>query len=339
MMLNWYLQSGKNSDVVISSRIRLARNLADFPFVEKCNQNQLIEIQNKIKEIVPSIGYGLKYLELKDIDDITKMSLVEKHIVSPNFALNEDSTGAILINEEENICIMVNEEDHLRIQVFGSGLELDNLMNLAIEIDEKLQSLTKYAYSEKYGFLTQCPSNVGTGLRASVMVHLPALTETGNIQKILEIISNFGMDIRGIYGEGSKVQGNMYQISNKQSLGISEKEIVKSLKVITEKIIEQEKLARKYLLKNALDLEDKMYRSFGILAYSKKISSDEAKQLISDIRLGTDLGIIKEMNDLKVNKLEIYTRPANLQKYLGKQLNSYERDIQRAEVIKQIINE
>lgn len=182
-MVNWYLQSGKNSDVVMSSRIRLARNLADFPFVEKCEEEQLIKIQNKIKEIVPSMGYGLKYIELKNMDDITKMSLVEKHIVSPNFALNKEKTGAVLINEEENISIMINEEDHLRLQVFGAGLELDNLMNLAIEIDEKLQSLLKYSYHEKYGFLTQCPSNVGTGLRASVMLHLPALTTTRKYSK------------------------------------------------------------------------------------------------------------------------------------------------------------
>lgn len=336
-MLNWYLQSGEKSDVVMSTRIRLARNLANFPFVRKCNENQLKEVQNVIKEIVPSIGYGLKYMELKDMDDITKMCLVEKHIVSPNFAMNEKHVGAILINDEENIAVMVNEEDHLRIQVFGSGLELENLMNIAIELDTKLQELLKYAYSEKYGFLTECPTNVGTGLRASVMAHLPALTETKNIGKILEIITSFGMNIRGVYGEGSKAQGNMYQISNKQSLGISENEVIKSLKVIIDKVMEQEKLARKYLLKNAIELEDKVYRSFGVLVNCKKISSEESEQLISDIRLGTDLGIIKELNDIKVNRLELYTKPANLQKYVGEQYNSYERDIKRAEVIKQII--
>lgn len=336
-MLNWYLQSGEKSDVVMSTRIRLARNLANFLFVGKCGKSELNQVQKVIKEITPSVGYGLKYMELKDMDDITKMSLVEKHIVSPNFAMNEGQIGAILINDEENISIMVNEEDHLRIQVFGSGLELENLMNIAIEIDSKLQSLLKYAYSEKYGFLTECPTNVGTGLRASVMAHLPALTATRNIGKILDIITNFGMNIRGVYGEGSKAQGNMYQISNKQSLGISESDIIKALKSITDKVIEQEKLARKYLLKNSIELEDKVYRSFGILANCKRISSEEAEQLISDVRLGTDLGIIQELNDIKVNKLELYTKPANLQKYLGKQYNSYERDIKRAEVIKQII--
>lgn len=338
-MLNWYLQNGKDSDVVISSRIRLARNIKEFPFIIKASKKDIENIEEKIKEMTPDIGYGIKFLKLKDIDDITKMSLVEKHIISPDFAMKKDNSGAILINDEENISIMVNEEDHLRIQVFGSGLEIDNLMNLAIEVDEKLQRLLNYAVNEKYGFLTSCPTNVGTGLRVSVMVHLPALTATGNIRKILEVINNFGMNIRGIYGEGSKVKGNMYQISNKQTLGISEQEIVKNLKLITEKVIEQERLARKILAKDSIDLEDKVYRAFGILKYCKKISTEEIESVLSDVKLGTDMGIIKELNDLKVNKIELYTKPANLQKYVGEKLDAYRRDIKRADIIKQIINE
>lgn len=338
-MLNWYLQNGKESDVVVSSRIRLARNLREFPFITKAKKEDLEKIEEKIKEITPSIGYGIRFLKLKDIDDITKMSLVEKHIISPNFALKEESDGAILINDEENISIMINEEDHLRIQVLGAGFDIDNLMNFAVEIDEKLSHNLDYAYSEKYGFLTACPTNVGTGLRASVMVHLPALTKTGNIQKILEIINNFGMNIRGVYGEGTKAYGDMYQVSNKQALGISEKEIIKNLKLIIEKIIEQERLARKILAKEQIELEDNVYRAYGILSNCKKISSEEARELLSSVKLGTDMGIIKELNDLKVKKLQLYTKPANLQKYLGEKIDEYTRDIKRAEVIKQIIGE
>lgn len=338
-MLNWYLQNGKDSDIVISSRIRLARNLREYPFISKCKKEDKEQIEEKIKEISTSLGYGIKFIKLKDIDDITQMTLVEKHIISPNFALNKENIGAMLINDDENISIMINEEDHLRIQVLGAGLDLDNLMNLAIEVDEKIQNNLDYAYSEKYGFLTACPTNVGTGLRASVMVHLPALTATGNIHKILEVINNFGMNIRGVYGEGSRAQGNMYQISNKQALGISEKEIIKNLKTITEKIIEQERLARKILSKNSIELEDKVYRAFGIISNCKKISSEEIRNLLSDVKLGTDMGIIKELDDLKVNKLELYTKPANIQKYFGKKMEEYERDIKRAEIIKQIIEE
>lgn len=337
-MLNWYLQSGKDSDVVISSRIRLTRNLEQFRFVSKYTKEDAEQIVEKISDITRNIGYGLKMVKLKDMDDITKMSLVEKHLISPNFAMDTYEAGALLINEDENICIMINEEDHLRIQVLSSGLEIENAMNLAIEIDEKIGSMVKYAFSDKYGFLTGCPTNVGTGLRASIMVHLPALTATGNISKVLEVINSFDMNIRGVYGEGSKSQGNIYQISNKKSLGITEKDIIKNLKIITEKVIEQERLARKYLCKNSIQLEDKIYRSYGILSNCKKISSEETRNLLSDVRLGTDLGIIKELDDLKVNKIELYTKPANLQKYLGKKLDNYERDIKRAEVIKQIIN-
>lgn len=338
-MLNWYLQNGKESDVVVSSRIRLARNLSNFPFVTKQTKETRNKLEETVKEIVPSLGYGLNFVRLQDMDEITKMSLLEKHLVSPNFVMNKENTGAMLINDDENISVMINEEDHLRIQVMASGLDIENLMNFSTELDEKIGKLLPYAYHEKYGFLTSCPTNVGTALRASVMVHLPGLEKTGNINKILEVINNFGMNIRGIYGEGSKAAANMYQISNKQTLGISESEIVKNLKLITEKIIEQERLARKILTRDSIELEDKVYRAYGILTNAKKISSEEARDLLSEVKLGTDLGIIQELTDLKVKKLELYTKPANLQKYLGKQIDSYERDIKRAEVIKQIIGE
>lgn len=335
-MANWYLQNGKDSDVVISSRVRLARNLADFPFKDKAKQEDLEQILKKIKEIVPSIGYGLKYIELRNIDNITKLTLIENHLISPEFATNKN--GAILINDEENICIMINEEDHIRIQVFSSGQELEELLNLAIEIDEKIDGLVTYATNEKYGYLTSCPTNVGTGLRASVMVHLPALTLTGNIEKVLNVVNNFGMNIRGVYGEGTQSKGNIYQISNNQSLGLIEKEIIKNIKTITEKVIEQERLARKYLTKRQIDLEDRVYRAYGILANAMKLSSEECRKLLSDVKLGTDLGIIKELDDMKVSKLETYTKPGNLQKYLAKELDAYDKDIERSKVVKQILN-
>ena len=336
-MLNWYLQSGNESDVVFSTRIRLARNIKGFSFVNRYTKNDALKIIEIVENIVPSLGYGLKLLRLKDIDDITKLSLVEKHLISPEFAYNKSETGAIVINDEENICIMINEEDHIRLQVTSAGLELKNLLNLAIEIDKELEQLVPYAYNDKYGFLTSCPTNVGTGLRASVMVHLPALAKTGNIRKVLEVVNNFDMNIRGIYGEGSKSSGDIYQISNKQSLGISEQEVIRNLKIITDKVIEQERLARKILAKNQIELEDKVYRAYGILANSRKLSSEEANILLSDVKLGTDMGIIKELNDLKVRKLEMYTKPANLQKYVGQTLDGYERDVKRAEIVKQII--
>lgn len=336
-MLNWYLQSGKESDVVVSTRVRLARNIKDVSFTSHMQKKEAEMISQKMESVVPNLGYGLKMLRLSNMDNLTKLSLIEKHLISPDFAVDKEQKGAIIINDEENICIMVNEEDHIRIQVLSAGLELEQSLALAMEIDEKLGSLVNYAFSEKYGFLTACPTNVGTGMRASIMVHLPALTLTGNSKKVLEAVNNFGMNIRGIYGEGSKSQGDIYQISNKQSLGISEAEIIKNLKAITEKLIEQERLARKYLGKEQVELEDRVYRAYGILTNARKISSEEAKELLSSIKLGTDMGIIKELNDLKVNELILYTKPGNLQKRIGKELDSYERDMERAEVIREII--
>lgn len=336
--MNWYLDNGKESDVIVSSRIRLARNIKDIPFKQKLSKEDINNLLEKIKFITPSLGYGLKFLRIKDMDDITKLTLVEKHVISPDIISDRnENESAILINDEENICIMVNEEDHIRIQIFNSGLDLQNTINLAKEIDKKLDESVHFSSNKEYGYLTACPSNVGTGLRASVMVHLPALKLTGNISKILHIVNSFGMTIRGIYGEESQSKGDMYQISNNQTIGITEEEIINNLENITKKVMEQERLARKNLAKNEIELKDRVYRAYGIITNAVKLSSEESISLLSDIKLGTDLGIIKELNDAKVKKLELYTRPANLQKYAGKILNAYERDIKRAEIIKEII--
>ena len=338
-MLNWYLQTGNKGDIVSSTRIRFARNIKGIPFVTKHTKEDALKVISIMENAIPKLGYGLRLVKLKDLDDITKLTLVENHIISPEFAYNKEEIGAIAINDEENISIMINEEDHLRIQVMSSGLELENSLALAMEIDKKLEEIVSYSYSDKYGFLTSCPTNVGTGLRASVMVHLPALARTRNIGKVLDVINGFNMNIRGLYGEGTKSKGDIYQISNKQTLGISEEETIKNIKDITDKVIEQEKLARKMLGKNEIELEDKICRDYGVLSNAKKISSEESSRLISNVKLGVDMGIIDNINDSKVKKLEVYTKPGNLQKYLGQPLEAIDRDIKRAEVIKQIINE
>ena len=338
-MSNWYLQNGKDSDVVISSRVRLVRNLNGFKFLSKCSKEEQEKILEKIKEIVPSLGYGLKYLKLEDLDDITKLSLVEKHLISPEFVMSNNAKKAIIVNDEENICIMLNEDDHIKLQVFSSGQELENLMNLAIELDEKIGEILDYSYSKNFGYLAASPINIGTGMKASVIVHLPALTYTGNLSKVLRIVNNFGMSVKGLYGEGTQNQGDMYLISNNQTIGVNEKEIISNVKNIAEKVIEQERTARKFLGKNSLELEDRVYRSYGILKFASRMSSDECKKLLSDVKLGVDLGIIKELDDSKMKKLELYTKSGNLQKYFGKQLEGYEREIKRAEIIKQIMNE
>lgn len=343
-MSNWYVQTGKDSDIVISSRIRLARNIKGIPFTTKCKPEDLEKVINIMNNEVNSLGYGLKLFRMDKIDNVTKLSLIEKHLISPEFVAKTENSitqnlKAILLNDDENICIMVNKEDHLRIQVFSAGLDLENLKNLIVEIDEKIDEACHYACDRKYGYLTTCPTNVGTGMKVSVMVHLPALTITGNINKVLQIVNSFGMNIRGLYGEGTQSLGNIYQISNNQSLGLTEDEIVKNLNIITSKIIEQERLARKNLTKEPLELEDRICRSYGILTNARKLTSEECLKLWSDVKLGMDLGIIEGLTDLKVNKIRINSQSGNLQKYLGNNLNAYERDIERPKIIKQIILE
>ena len=327
--MNWYLQSGKDSDVVTNTRIRFARNLQGFKFNLK-NPKDIEELKNKIKENTYAIGYGLKYLELKDMDDITKMSLVEKNLISKDYAL-KNKTGAILINDEENICIIINDDDHLKVQVFSSGFELENTLNFAIELDKKIEEVLGYATSKKYGYLTSMPTNCGTGLKASVMVSLPALEKTRNIDKVFYNLSNFGINILEL--------NNAFEISNKRTLGITEEDIIQNIKVVTEKLIEQERNARKFLDKDKISLEDTIYRSYGLLTNCRKITLEETEKLLSNVKIGTDLGILPELTDSKIQKMYLYTKPANMQKYLGEQYEAFERDIKRAEVIKNIIKE
>ena len=327
--MNWYLQSGKDSDVVTSTRIRFARNLRGFKFNLK-NQKDIEELKNKIKENTYAIGYGLKYLELKDMDDITKLSLVEKNLISKDYAL-KNKTGAILINDEENICIIINDDDHLKVQVFSSGFELENTLNFAIELDKKIEEVLGYATSKKYGYLTSMPTNCCTGLKASVMVSLPALEKTRNIDKVFYNLSNFGINILEL--------NNAFEISNKRTLGITEEDIIQNIKVVTEKLIEQERNARKFLDKDKISLEDTIYRSYGLLTNCRKITLEETEKLLSNVKIGTDLGILPELTDSKIQKIYLYSKPANMQKYLGEQYETFERDIKRAEVIKNIIKE
>lgn len=333
--MNWYLQSTDNSDVVKSTRINFLRNIGEFKFnLEK--KEEIEKLENKIKDNLFSIGYGLKFLKLKDMDDITRKSLVEKNLITPEFAFKKIDTGSILINDDENICIMIGGKDHLNIQVFSAGLDLENTLNLAIEIDEKIGDALGYAVSKKYGYLTSSPSNLGTGLKASVTVYLPALSKTRNTRKIFDAISSFGMSVRGINSDNNQNQGYIYKISNKQTLGVTENEIIKNLKVITNTVIEQERQARKLLTKDIIDLENEIYRSYGIFTNARKISYDESINLLSNIKLGVDLGILDNLTDTQVQKLYLYTKPANLQKYLGEKIERMDIDIKRAEVIKRI---
>ncbi len=337
--MNWYCEPGKENDVVLSTKIKLSRNFADIPFIAKATEKDLQNVVERMQKILPKLGYGLKLQRLKDMDLITKQSLLEKNLVNQEFISDNTDVEAICINDEENICIMLNELDHIEIQVFNSGLEIDNSFNLISEIDQKLRNEEKIAFDKKFGYLTSDLVNVGTGMKASILVHLPGLKKTGNLQKILDIVENFGMNIRNEYGEYSKKDSDVYQISNRQTLGISEKDTIANLKIITEKIVEQERIARKFLAENSKNLEDSIYRSLGILLYAKRMSLEESNKLISEVKLGVDLGILLELTDIKIKKMLLYTKTANLQKYLGRTLTKDEMQIERAKILQNIIKE
>ena len=327
-MSNWYLQTGKDSDVVISTQIKLARNLAQFNFYIK-EEEEILKLENLMQENLTQIGYGLKFLKLREIDEVNLKTLIEKGLIPKESVQNVKRTS-ILINDEENICIVLNAEDHLQLQVFASGLAIDEIANLGIEIDEKINELVAIAKSPKYGYLTTCPTNVGTGMNIFLVLHLPGLSKTQNVHKIIKFVRQFGVEI--IKGQNPDV----YKIFNERTLGITEKSIVQKLKTITEKIIEQERAARKILTENKIELEDTVFRSYGVFSNCKKISENEAEDLLSNIKLGTDLGIISELTDSKVKKLYLYIKPGNLSKYFGQELTIQEENIKRAEIIKKI---
>ena len=336
--MNWYLQNGKDSDIAISTRIRFVRNINGLKFNLKTKE-EIEKLDEKIRDNLYNIGYGLKFFKLKDMDNTTKLSLVEKNLISPDFIIDNHLTGGILINDDENICITTGQEDHLKIQVFNSGIDLENTLNLAIEIDKKLEEILGYCINKKYGYLTSCPSDLGTGLRASVMVHLPALAITKNVNQLLDALSNFGINIRGVFGKSTPSMGNIYQISNKQTLGVTENEIIRNLEIIVQKTIEQERKVRKILADNSSKLEDNIYRAYGILSNCRKLSYKESRNLLSMVKLGVDLGILREMNDLEVQKLYLYTKNANMQKYFGEEFDDSQLDIKRAEIVRKLISE
>ena len=333
--MNWYMQTGKDGDVVLNNKISYFRNLRNYKFENK-SLKDIQEIENLVKSNLPGIGYNLKFLKLKDMDDLTRKSLSEKGLIDEQAS---DDNISILINDEENICVILNAQNHFNIQVFNSGMQLENDFNLAREIDQKFEKIFDIAKSKKYGYLTTSPMDVGTGMKVQITLHLPGLTKTGNIRKISQTINDFGLNFVAKYIKDSKAIGDIYQISNKQTLGISEDSIINNLKVISEKLVEQERQARKLLGKNQIELEDMIYRKYGIFVNARKLKWEETLNLWSDIKMGIDLGLVKEITDSQIAKIYFYLNPANLQKFFGQNLEAYDREIKRAEMIKQIIKE
>lgn len=338
-MLKWFEKGSNSNDVVISSRIRLARNIEKYNFPNRLQEEDARKIINEVKEAVIHAGNDKSYfgsIDMNALSSLDKVAMVERHVISPHFIKMAISTGLIL-SEDESISIMINEEDHLRIQSISNGFNLEEALKNANRMDDLLEEKITYAYDEKIGYLTACPTNVGTGLRASLMIHVPALETTGKLQFILDAIGKFGITVRGIYGEGSKARGSVFQISNQITLGHSENEIIDNLTSVTTQIVEQERaLRRKLLMEKRLQFEDAVFRSYGTLANARILTSKEAMTLLSDIKLGYELGILQSESDESINIYGLMTciQPANLQKKINKELKLDERDIERATFIR-----
>jgi len=333
----WLKGTGMYSNIVMSSRIRLARNLAKRPFPNKASKKEVMETLASIQSAMNEINFFKKslFLRINDLDNVDRQLLIERHLMSHEHAANPEGK-ALVISPEEMLAVMVNEEDHLRIQVMQSGLNLDDTYKMASSIDTALSEKLDFAYSMQWGYLTACPTNTGTAIRGSVMLHLPALVMTKQINKVLAAVSKLSFASRGFYGEGTQASGNIYQISNQVALGHSEEEIIQNINGLIRQIIEQEEQARQALvLQNRVMLEDKIFRSYGVLRHSHIISSQETVELLSMVRLGVDLDIIKNVDRNAINQLFIMIQPAHLQKIEGKKLSASERDVRRASLLRQ----
>lgn len=332
----WLRGTGRESDIVISTRIRLARNIVPYPFLSRATPSQKEEIEavihRKIKEA--NISSDLLYINLSELSAIDRLFLVERHLISREHAGGDGNRG-VAIGKSETISLMVNEEDHLRIQAIRSGFELKDTWRIIDEIDSALEKKLNYAYSPRFGYLTACPTNVGTGMRASVMLHLPALGMTRHIEKVFNAVAKLGLVVRGLYGEGTQVSGDLYQISNQFTLGKSETEILEIIEGVIPRITSYERMARKALLSENRDqLEDRIWRSYGMLKVARMISSEEIMHLLSQVRMGVNLGLINDIEMKTLNELFILTLPGHLQKLEGKELDPVQRNIIRASIIR-----
>ena len=328
----WMSTNAPHTDVALSSRIRLARNLGDIPFPWYASSPDLAKVAGEVEKAVKSRGWRAGNRALQRLQ---RQILAEKHLISPQHAKEGENRLAI-IAADESISVMVNEEDHLRIQTLLPGLQLTEAYELADNIDDLFETKLNYAFDERIGYITACPTNVGTGLRASIMVHLPALAIAGQAKTVLSTVSNLGIAVRGLYGEGTEASGNMFQLSNQVSLGRSEHELIDNLCAVTMQIIEQERATRKKLLyEMRMKLEDRVQRAYGILRHARLITSQEALRLLSDVKLGVEMRLISEVCGETLNELMVITQPAYLQKLAGEELNPTQRDIRRAELIRE----
>lgn len=333
----WLRGTGPDSDVVISSRIRLARNLSGFPFLAKLSKEQEEEIIELFEEAVrqtPALKDVL-FIRYRDVTELDKQFLLERHLVSREHA-TDHGQKAVAISPNEVVSLMMLEEDHLRLQVFQSGLNLAEAWRVMDEIVNELEKNLSFSFHSELGYLTACPTNVGTGIRASCMLHLPSLVMTKQLNKVLQALAKLNLATRGLYGEGTQATGNFFQISNQITLGQKEEEIITGLERVIHQMIAHEKEARQHLVeKRKVRFADQVWRALGALKAARLIPSEEAVQLLSLVRLGVDLGLVSNLTHPQLNRLFLLLQPAHLQKLDGKALGAAERDVRRAELIRE----
>ncbi len=340
----WLRGSGPESDIVVSSRVRLARNLADFPFLSRATEADRAAIEAGLRGSVTSLisshrlNEATLYVDVGNLEHLDRQFLVERQLISRELA---DASGAraVVIDPTEKFSLMINEEDHLRLQVMQSGLNLHAAWEQITQLDDLIEEHVTYAFSERLGYLTACPTNVGTGIRVSVMLHLPGLVITRQIEKVFKSLQKINLAVRGLYGEGSQAMGDFYQISNQITLGQTEEELITKVADIVPVLIEYERQARDFLIRESHEtLHDRVSRAFGILRTAQTISSEETMHLLSSVRMGVNLGLISDLPIPTINKLFIHTQPAHLQKITGSELDSSDRNIERASYLRRHLN-
>ena len=336
----WLKGTGPQSDVVISSRIRLARNLVQFPFLSMASAEQRARTLDLVGAALREtpLTEALTLVDLTQVEPVDRALLVERHLISKELA-DGDWPRGVAFSDNETISLMINEEDHLRTQVLRSGMELLDAWRQIDALDDALEQKLDFAFSGQLGYLTACPTNVGTGIRVSVMLHLPALVITREIEKVFQAVAKVNLAVRGLYGEGTQASGDFYQISNQRSLGRSEPQIIENLSAIVPRIVEYEKMSRADLLeKKRPVIEDRIFRAYGQLRTARTISSEETMHLLSALRMGVNLGLVSDLNIEAVNQLFIHTQPAHLQELRGRLLDTEERNVERATYIRSMLN-
>jgi protein arginine kinase len=337
----WLRASGAEVDIVMSSRIRLARNLAAFPFTNRASAYQKADMEGLLRERVTKLDLEskLNYVNLVALSPLDRQFLIERQLISREIA-NADGPRGVAFDERETASVMINEEDQLRLQVMRSGLSLDDAWQQIDKLDDLIEERVTYAFSEEFGYLTACPTNVGTGMRASVLLHLPALGWTKQIEKVFRALQKINLAVRGLYGEGSRASGDFYQISNQVTLGKSESTILSEIREVIPEIIKYERNARNTLVReNRQALQDRVSRAFGTLRSATMMTSEETMDLLSIVRLGVHLALLEDLTISTVNELFLNTQPAHLQKIMGNALDGEERNAARARYLRTRLRE